>query len=212
MRLPEDLPPSRYRRRRLRSESARIGKEASLTPGAAAVASPGKVQVQPPGAVVHGPTPLLQVVFADESGVHVVWHLPSAKSAPNAKDRGPTDPKAAPPRLELTYGLDSAMAQRLQDCYGQLAQLGYKIAGLDAVRALPGKSAGEKAAAIPEVAAASPGPKPVVAEKRPASRPRPPPRHPAPRRARSKPEAAVSPSEPIKPVPEPPNPSFLPGI
>ncbi len=203
--LPIPAPPNG-------SESARMGRETSPAPGAAALASPGKDPGQKPGAGIHGPAPLLQVVFADQNGVHVIWHLPSAKAMPNAKDRGPADSKTTPPRLELTYGLDSAMAQRLQDCYGQLAQLGYRIAGLDAVRAAPEKSAGEKAAIKPEVAATSPGSRPVAAEKLAGESPQAAGSSPAPRRSRSKPEAVASPSEPSKPVPEPPNPSFLPGI
>jgi hypothetical protein len=156
--------------------------------------------------------PLLQVVFADQNGVHVIWHLPSPKHPSNAKQQRPADPKTAAPRLELTYGLDSAMAQRLQDCYGQLAQLGYKIAGLDAVHATPEKSAGGKIAAKSELAAALHESKPAAAEKPADGSPQPAAAPPALRRARSKPEPAGAPPESIKPAAEPPNPSFLPGL
>jgi len=158
--------------------------------------------------------PALAVVFADQEGVHVIWQLAPAKadSARNVPER--TGAKANTSRLELTYSLDSALAQRLQDCYGQLAQLGYKIAGLDAVRATPEKSAaensGQKSAAgktepksAAERIAASATTETIVpvAAAKPSSR-------------KPRPEATPSPTEPEKLRPElpPRDPSFLPGI
>ncbi len=204
--LPLAVPP-------LAPNSDRLGRGISPTPDPAAPASPGADRIQKPDARIQSATPpLLQVVFADQNGVHVIWHLPSAKHAPNARGHGSAHPKASPPRLELTYELDSAMAQRLQVCYGQLAQLGYKIAGLDAIRAVPEKCASGKAAAKPEVAVTPSDPKPAAAEKLSCESSRVTAAAPASRRVRSKPEIAATPPEPPRVVPEPPNPSFLPGL
>jgi hypothetical protein len=195
------------------SPSAPRREKEGATPPNAAAQGPSASQNQKADAKLRGPTPpLLQVVFADQAGVHVIWHLPAGKGAANPKDRGSSDPKAGPPRLELTYGLDSTMAQRLQDCYGQLAQLGYKIAGLDAIRAVPAKSAGEKVPTKAAAAALPSKPEPAAVEKiagasPPVTAPSPPPRH-----ARSKPDASATPPAPTKAPPEPPNPSFLPGL
>ena len=154
--------------------------------------------------------PVLHVVFADHEGVHVIWQLAAAGRKPNPKGRDAADPKASQSRLELTYSLDSSMAQRLQDCYGQLAQLGYKITGLEAVRAAPEKSSGKKEPARLAPEPNIPASKPVTAES-PASEPQKTaePR-PVPRKVRLEPVRV----EAAKPSLEPPHrdPSFLPGI
>jgi hypothetical protein len=196
--------------------AAQSGKESPSPAGVAGPApliSPGIGQIQKPEAKRSGPPPpLLRVVFADRNGVHVIWHLPSAKNDANPNARGSSDPKSLPPRLELTYGLDSAMAQRLQDCYGQLAQLGYKIAGLDVIRADPEKPAREKTAIRPVATAAPIEPKPVAAEKQTGEGPQPSEPAPAPRKARARTETRIAPPDPARAAPEPPNPSFLPGL
>jgi hypothetical protein len=167
--------------------------------------APPPMTPPPPAVSRRTVPPVLQVIFADQDGVHVIWQLAAGKRGPIPQGRNPSDPKAEPPKLEFTYNLDSAMAQRLQDCYGQLAQLGYKIAGLDAVHSIPGKFAHKKESAGP-----TPAPKAEPLEtaaiepaKTTGSR------H-SPRKA--SPEA--NPSDPARPVAEPPNrdPSFLPGI
>ena len=154
--------------------------------------------------------PLLHVVFADRDGVHVIWQLAAAGRESGPKGRGPVDAKTASPRLELTYSLDSSMAQRLQDCYGQLAQLGYKITGLEAVRAIPEKPGREKKS--PEAAPTPPTPAAAAesAEKSTAETPKAASLRPPPRKAR--PDPGPLPVEAARPAPEPPNPSFLPGI
>jgi hypothetical protein len=175
-------------------------------------AAPEKSQAGKPDALrPNGTAPVLHVIFADQDGVHVIWQLAATKRDPGSKSRDRAEPKASQPRLELTYSLDSSMAQRLQDCYGQLAQLGYKITGLEAVRAAPEKSAQGKEATKPVPAA--PAPKPAaetsVITAPPATEPPPP-----PRRARPKPDAPPVPTAPASAAPEPldRNPSFLPGL
>jgi hypothetical protein len=155
--------------------------------------------------------PVLQVIFADQDGVHVIWQLAAGKPGTNPQGRNPTDSKGEPPKLELTYNLDSAMAQRLQDCYGQLAQLGYKIAGLEAIRALPNKTANEKDSTKPVPATTKSTL--VVADKLASEPANPEEIRPSPRKARleagpAKPEAV----QPNKTEPSNRDPSFLPGI
>lgn len=128
-----------------RASRTRTIPEAPLTVPAAGIAPTATAATQRADGAARNPSPpVLHVIFADRDGVHVIWQLPIGKSASGPKDRDPSDPKRAPPRLELTYGLDSAMAARLQDCYGQLAQLGYKIAGLEAVQKAPEATVGDK--------------------------------------------------------------------
>jgi hypothetical protein len=173
----------------------------SVSAGPLPPSSPSKTFAK---AVGSGPMPpLLHVVFADQTGVHIVWQLAPAQSEGDPARPDKSGAKASPPRLELTYGLDSAIAQRLQDCYGQLAQLGYKIAGLDGIRSTP-----EKKAVIQEARPVSP--EPVANEKSAGEMPKPTePRPKKPRVAIAQPSPA-----PSQPTPEPPNrdPSFLPGI
>jgi hypothetical protein len=156
------------------------------------------------------PPPILQVVFADREGVHVIWQLTPAK--PEAATRDPAGAKAAAPRLELTYRLDSTLAHKLQDCYGQLTQLGYKVAGLEAVQTAPEKpGAGKKTPRLsPE--APSPAAPSAVAEKPAAEVPKAAESKISPRKPR--PETAPVRTEPEKPAPERPNrdPSLLPGM
>ena len=71
-------------------------------------------------------------------------------------------PRQPHPGWNSPMGWTPAMAQRLQDCYGQLAQLGYRIAGLDAVRTAPGEICRrESCDKTGNVAATSPGSEPV---------------------------------------------------
>jgi hypothetical protein len=186
---------------------------AESAPMAAPSAPP---RLQPPASARReGAPPLLHVVFADQDGVHVIWQMAAAARGPNSKGRDPAEAPAASPRLELTYGLDSATAQRLQACYGQLAQLGYKIAGLETVRAAPAKTASEKEAARPITAAPSLAPKPAPLEKSAGEPSRPAAAEPLPRQARPKAEASPVRPDPVKSTalePSPPNSSFLPGI
>lgn len=76
-------------------------------------------------AATRGSEPVLRAVFADREGVHLVWQPASAK--------GGAKPVA------MTYNLDSELAGRLQDCYGHLAELGYKVAGLELLRPEEGR-------------------------------------------------------------------------
>jgi hypothetical protein len=179
------------------------------SPMAAPEASSSPKPVSPQPAISF---PVLHLVFADQNGVHVIWQLTPTKHGTNrpAQERG--DAKAATPRFELTYNLDSPMAQRLQDCYGQLAQLGYKIAGLEAVRAAPERPAAKKEPSNPALEAPSVASKSVKAEKSAieaiqAAEPKSSPRKP---RLDANPVRA----EPDKANPEPPSrdPSLLPGI
>ena len=119
-------------------------------------------------------------------------------------------PKGPLPGLELTYGLDSALAQRLQDCYGQLAQLGYKIAGLEAVRTEPEIPAAKMTPPSPAASAPSLPARPGLVE----TSPDPAPRATEPRARKPRVPASPAPPEPGPPVPEPTqrDPNFLPGI
>jgi hypothetical protein len=56
-------------------------------------------------------------VYADKDGVHVIWQ--------------PAGTKGPPRPVAMNYRLDSELAGRLQDCYSHLAELGYKVAGLE---------------------------------------------------------------------------------
>jgi hypothetical protein len=156
--------------------------------------------------------PLLQVVFADREGVHVIWQLTPAQPEAAAANRDPAGAKAATPRLELTYRLDSTLAHKLQDCYGQLTQLGYKVAGLEAVRTAPEKTASGKKPPRVAPAAASPAAPSAVAEKPMAEIPKATEPKTSPRKPR--PEAAPTRTEPEKPGDQRPNrdPSLLPGM
>jgi hypothetical protein len=87
--------------------------------------------------------PILRAVFADKDGVHMIWQ--------------PAPGKSKPREVAMTSSLDSQLAQRLQDCYGHLAELGYKVAGLELVR--PAGKDASKPEAAPERA-----PLPAVAE------------------------------------------------
>jgi len=166
--------------------------------------------MRPSSAGTRAPTPpILHVVFADRDGVHVIWQVAGSR---RDRERAPADATRPPPRLELTYGLDSAMAQRLQDCYGQLAQLGYRIADLGAVRAAPEKSAASPGPARAVASPAAPEAK-IEAAEQPATEPakavRP---RASPRPAR--PAASPGPVEPSPPVVPPParDPGLLPGM
>lgn len=92
-----------------------------------------------PSAKTQGP--ILRAVFADKDGVHLIWQ-PAARGGRSKE-------------VAMTYNLDSELAGRLQDCYGHLAELGYKVAGLELLRpevgkgTLDEKSPGKSAKAVP---------------------------------------------------------------
>ena len=69
--------------------------------------------------------------FADREGVHLVWRPATA-----GRDADP---------VSFTCRLDSEVADRLQECYGQLARLGYKVTGLEALHPDPAKAAAKEA-------------------------------------------------------------------
>ena len=87
----------------------------------------------------------------------------------------------------MTSSLDSQLAQRLQDCYGHLAELGYKVAGLELVRPQASPAAGPEPevakSASPVAVAATPHPEEGKAAEPPVRhrvpRPRPAPAKPA---------------------------------
>jgi hypothetical protein len=173
--------------------------------------APPTITPPPPASSRRTVPPVLQVIFADQEGVHVIWQLAAGKQGPTPQGRNPTDPKAEPPKLEFTYNLESSMARRLQDCYGQLAQLGYKIAGLEAIRTSPDKTAKEKDPAKP--VPATPESAFVASEKSVGEPSKPAEIRPSPRKSRA--EAIPAKTEEIQPnKPESSNrdPSFLPGI
>jgi hypothetical protein len=109
--------------------------------------------------------PVLRAVYADKDGVHLVWQ-PAAGGS-----------RAKP--IALTSSLDSQLAQRLEDCYGHLAELGYKVAGLELVRPerkAEAKERSEPAAGRPPAekpAEAAPRPRVPRARPAPAKEPRP---------------------------------------
>ena len=93
---------------------------------------PGAGYGQTPPASVSPAEPFLRAVFADPGGVHLVWQR--------------TNSRQQPEEAEIICPLDSRVAESLQDCYGHLARLGYKVIGLD-LRPLGGPEAGREAAA-----------------------------------------------------------------
>jgi len=102
---------------------------------------PPEVVTQVPAAVEPRPAargasdPVLRSVYADKDGVHLIWQPSSGGSRSR--------------QIALTSSLDSQLAERLQDCYGHLAELGYKVAGLELVR--PGRQAAVKEGNEPAV-------------------------------------------------------------
>ncbi len=101
-------------------------------------------QVTMPQPQVHAPAateePFLRAVFADPGGVHMVWRR--------------TNSGRQPEETETVCALDSRVADSLQDCYGHLARLGYKVIGLD-LRPIGGPGAGRDGA-IPSRSGAAP--------------------------------------------------------
>ena len=69
-----------------------------------------------PAVSKEGDPPLLVAAFADEKGVHLLWNLTPGGKADQLKER--------------TYGFDSPVAERLQECYGKLSGLGYEVVDL----------------------------------------------------------------------------------
>jgi hypothetical protein len=67
---------------------------------------------------------MIEAIFADRTGVRVIWGHPSS-TAGGIKEVG--NPTA------LTFPLDSQMGRRLQACYAEFAKLGYKVVDLDAL-------------------------------------------------------------------------------
>ncbi len=89
--------------------------------GAEAAASPPCL----PGKAA--PDPVLRAVFADRGGIHLLWRAP--------------DPSGKSVSMERLHPLDSELARRLADCYGQLDALGYRVVGLDLLpTASPGRT------------------------------------------------------------------------
>jgi hypothetical protein len=100
--------------------------------GPAHQAQPGlPTQAPPPAAPAPKSPPGTPSVFADREGVHLVW-------------RPATVGKDDPP-VSFTCRLDSEVADRLQECYGQLAKLGFKVTGLDVLHPGPSKTAPKEA-------------------------------------------------------------------
>jgi hypothetical protein len=97
------------------------------------------------------------VVFADQQGVHVIWQLAPGRPPATPSTAGRSAETDSAPRIELTYRLDSGLARQLQACYGQLTQLGYKIADVESLRAVPEKPVAEKRARRAGPEAAAPG-------------------------------------------------------
>ena len=67
--------------------------------------------------------PLLRAVFAEPGGVRLIWQ-PQGSRSPAGE-------------IERIHPLDSELARRLGDCYDQLDRLGYRIVGLDLLKAVP---------------------------------------------------------------------------
>jgi hypothetical protein len=88
-------------------------------------------QAPPPAGPAPKSHPGLPSAFADREGVHLVW-----RPATGGADASP---------VSFTCRLDSEVADRLQECYGQLAKLGYKVTGLEVLHAEPGKVAAKEA-------------------------------------------------------------------
>lgn len=100
-------------------------------------------------------SPHLRAIFGDKEGIHLAWALPSAGDGERVVARH--------------YSPDSALGHQLQDCYRHLAQLGFKIVGVD-LQAIEGPApAPEKPAVLPAAPAGPAKPEPT-----PASAPRPP--------------------------------------
>jgi hypothetical protein len=134
---------------------------------------PGEAQPFRSPAADRGPDPILRSVYADKDGVHLIWQPAAAKDSLREK--------ASRKSVAMTCKLDSELGRRLQDCYGHLAELGYKVAGLELLKPEAGPTARsekspEKAVAAKTAAVASPEPekeRPVEAPLRPrAARPR----------------------------------------
>jgi hypothetical protein len=89
--------------------------------------------------------PHLRAVFADQGGVHLLWL------------RG--GPGRQPEETETICPLDSRVADSLQDCYGHLARLGFKVIGLD-LRPI-GSPDASRDGALPNRSPAGPEPGPV---------------------------------------------------
>ena len=99
----------------------------------------------PPPAPAAAAAPQLRSAYADRAGVHVIWQ--------------PAGGREAGSKIEFLYDFDSAAAQRLEECYGQLSKLGYPVVGLGFLRAelSPAPTgAGPQAEAPPERPAPAP--------------------------------------------------------
>lgn len=154
--------------------------EPALPPPVLVSASPGPRQTPPPAVraapepessyqPAHGGTgrradnpspthpaaePRLRAVFADPGGVHLIWQAPGARESAS--------------RVECLHPLDSELARRLGDCYGQLEKLGFRVVGLDLLRtspSLPVKPTGP----APEPDQPVTGPRPALPMREPAA-------------------------------------------
>ena len=86
--------------------------------------------------------PFLRAAFADQGGVHLIWQRTNGRQLEET---------------EAVCPLDSRVADRLQDCYGHLARLGYRVIGLD-LRPIGAPDAGKDAAVPARTAVAPPVP------------------------------------------------------
>jgi hypothetical protein len=112
--------------------AAAEGKEAAKSLRSPTAPSVGANQPKVPG------PPMLISAFADDQGVHLLWNL----TPDGAKDQ----------LKERTYPFGSPVANRLQDCYTKLADLGYNVVDLKVWQPAP------EAGAAPAVPAAKPKP------------------------------------------------------
>jgi hypothetical protein len=92
--------------------------------------------------------PQLQSIFADKDGVHLTLHTEKGREAKP---------------VTITCALDSEVAQRLQDCYGQLAKLGHPVAGFEILSPKP-EARAAKPALVMDVG--HPAPKGAIRETR----------------------------------------------
>lgn len=139
-----------------RGEPFGSGSRVPAQPRAAAVprASPAPAAeafpaAQPREAAPRKPQgPLLRAVFAEPGGVRLVWQ--------------PQDSRAPGGEIERTHPLDSQLARRLGDCYDHLDRLGYRIVGLDLLKAVPTEPEKTAAAGPAARAPASPAVEPAA--------------------------------------------------
>ena len=151
-----------------RGQRGRPQRPAASPSAPQAVASPAAPQaVTPPPPVApsikraagESQVPALRAVFADAGGVRLVWQSPHARSPEE--------------NIERIHPLDSQLARSLGDCYDHLGRLGYKIVGLDLLKAANPEPANEAPSEPAIKTPASPGaksPKPAPEPPKPAEK------------------------------------------